>query len=346
MVIMTGRRPQRSSASCQQTGTVEETLRFTYMERVTPQSGGHEEVPVPPPADRQTLSERTRNFLAITFYPHANGSITLLPYFERFPGLDASGGLRDSGGGLIPALTTDEGGVALSWVWLRKRALYTSDLVITPRTVAHSMAGVEPSACDAQVHPTSAGTAAAGSESRAAALCKDRSRVSERLCRLWKRSQLRHGLFQTPSGHRRVDQPPRSRHRVELDADHVQPRVGASGRDRAADFRTRLGIRADYIALFYDGDASTLKPVAYYSDPGNFDHPNCRPLSAGGPERTLAPAKRESLQPADLTGQHQAVARLGSRVEQLEERLSRSTETGETQGQGRSNSMQPPPQED
>jgi murein DD-endopeptidase MepM/ murein hydrolase activator NlpD len=128
-VRVTGSR-QRLDENCQSTGANTEVLRFNFVERVIPSAAGSEHV-IPEP--RATLSELTRNFLAITFYPGADGQTRLLPYFSDFPGYSNEGGRIDSGGGLIPALSTDEGGVAISWVWMRKMALFTQGVLVTPR---------------------------------------------------------------------------------------------------------------------------------------------------------------------------------------------------------------------
>lgn len=270
VIELKGRRPQRDP-SCAMTGTVDEMLRFTYMERVSPSGPPVSHVI---PDDRITLSEKTRNFLAITFYPDGAGVIRLLPYFAEFPGLAAQGGLTDSRGGLIPALRTDEAGAAISWVWIRKRALFTEGLRLKPRTVAHSMAGVDPGACDPQMRPTPAGVEAVGDASAKNAC----DRVAAYL----------RGYVGFANGRDFASDYFGRRVGVDEDLNLAEPETAwnwmrvmyshESGRPpvitrSAFDRGVRFG--DDYIASFYDGVPDVLRPVEFYQDPCNFAQPEC-----------------------------------------------------------------------
>jgi len=154
VVTMTGTR-ERRDAQCNVIGTAADTLVFSYLGSVGP-------IPIPDQHEqpeenvRTTLTEKTRNFMAITFYPDENGNITVLPYVANYPGLSEEEGEFDSKGGLIPRMRSDEAGVGISWVWLQRRAQFVDNLVVTPRQVAHSIAGVDPSICDEEVRPTAA----------------------------------------------------------------------------------------------------------------------------------------------------------------------------------------------
>jgi len=293
VVEVKGRRPQRNPA-CEMTGTVEEVLRFTFVERVSPSGPPVDHVI---PDDRITLSEKTRNFLAITFYPDENGTIRLLPYFAEFPGLATQGGLTDSAGGLIPALRTDEAGVAISWVWIRKRARFTDGLRVTPRTVAHSMAGVDPGACDSQLRPTpvavqaSGNTAAQDACNRVAAYLRGyvgfangrdfagdyfgrRVGVDEELILAepetawnWMRTMYSHESGRPPVITRTV-------------------------------FERGLRFGDDYISSFYDGVPDVLKSVEFYQNPCNFAQPECSVPVAGN---NVQPAGNGEEQPGATT---------------------------------------------
>ncbi|RWO88575.1 M23 family metallopeptidase [Mesorhizobium sp.] len=262
----------RLDSDCQIVGTQEQALEFVFVESVAPQPAVVQHT-VPP--DRETLSEITRNFLAITFYPDASGTIRLLPYFSSFPGLVQGGGKIDSAGGLIPELTTDEAGVAISRVWIRKRAQFTEGLRVTPRMVAHSMAGVDPSACDAQVNPTEAGIAAAGSANKARVMC---NKVVSYL-----RGYIGLGGgrgFATDYFGRRVSsdelldlgESDTSWNWMRTMYSHESGRAPVIGHEA---FDRGIAMGDHYISFHYDQAADAMKPIAFYSDPCNFAQPSC-----------------------------------------------------------------------
>ncbi|MBB2720286.1 M23 family metallopeptidase [Rhizobium sophoriradicis] len=304
VVVLRGQRPQRDSETCKAISTTEEKLEFTFLERVSPDvviSGPDLE----PRPERSTLSEITRNFLAITFYPNDAGKIDLLPYFARFPGLVEAEGKKDSKGGLIPALSSDEGGVAISWVWINKRALYTDGLLITPKTVAYSMAGVDPQACDMQMQPTASGVSAIGSLDEATSRCNavtaylmgyigfagGRNFAADYFGRQLKPDEtldmnnpiVAWNWMRTMYSHE-------SGHPVVIDRDT---------------FHRGVAFGKDYIESFYDGNQSAIRAVAFYSDPCNFAQLACkRPAqensSSGGGQKptellTLVAALREQV---------------------------------------------------
>lgn len=118
-----------------------------------------------PMSGRLGKSETTRNFLALTVYPTAPGApFGRIPELESFPGwTDAGEPVLDADGGWIYAFDSDEAGVGASYFWLVRRARFTDPpLAPTPRQIAFSMAGVDPSRCDADLQPTAAGREALG----------------------------------------------------------------------------------------------------------------------------------------------------------------------------------------
>lgn len=272
-VKVRGARP-RLDDSCQAAGTIDDELLFTFIERVTPQAASVEHV-IPEP--RTTFSELTRNFLAITFYPGPDGTTAVLPYFRDFPAYAAEGGRIDSGGGLIPALSTDEGGVAISRVWMRKRALFTQGLVVTPRTVAHSMAGVDPSGCDAQLAPTPAGVTAAGGDAvRAERAC---GRVAAYLQgyvgfgggRGFARDYFGRNVVVDETLNLR--DPDTAYNWMRTMYSHESGRAPVIGREV---FERGIRYGDDFVAVYYDGaPADTLRPATFYADPCNFSQPGC-----------------------------------------------------------------------
>ncbi|MDX0850139.1 peptidoglycan DD-metalloendopeptidase family protein [Sinorhizobium medicae] len=109
---------------------------------------------------RDTLSEKSRNFLALTIYRVKDEPFHVLEYIKNFPGYVPSGGVIDSNDGLLPEFSSDEAGIAISWYWIHKRAVYSDPkLSPTPRQLAFSMAGVPPANCDVDYAATAAGIA-------------------------------------------------------------------------------------------------------------------------------------------------------------------------------------------
>ena len=310
----------RLDSQCQKIGSHEEVLHFTYVEQLIRQPTSQDHV-IPHP--RVSFSEFTRNFLAITFYPQGDGQIQLLPYFADFPGYTPEGGKTDSTGGLIPALASDEAGVAISWVWIRKRAQFTQGLVVTPRSVAHSMAGVEPGACDTQLNPTAGGILAAGNdEARARRLC---GRVSA-----YARGYVGFGGgrgFATDYFARQVGMdetlnladPVTAWNWMRTMYSHESGRAPVIGRE-AFERGTRLG--NDYITYYYDGaPADTVRPLAFYSDPCNFSQPSC-----GGVPVTVAQDGGAAPDSDALSQILQELANFRSRLESLERIVSSMSE--------------------
>ena len=141
--------------------------------------------------------------------------------------------MTDSSGGFIPALMTDEAGVAISQVWVKKRAWFTHGLMITPRLLRTAWQVSNPSACDAQVTPTTDGVAAAaGNAAKAAKAC---DRVVADL-RGYVGLAGGRGFAESYFGLTRFDIDEtlayRRRNGLELDAYNVQPQVGAGAGHR------------------------------------------------------------------------------------------------------------------
>lgn len=108
---------------------------------------------------RDSLSEMTRNFLALTIYDkNPDDTFAVHKYIRDFPGYVPNGGEIDSNGGLLPEFSTDEAGIAISWYWIHKRAKFSDPkLSPTPRQLAYSMAGVPPVNCNGDYAATAAG---------------------------------------------------------------------------------------------------------------------------------------------------------------------------------------------
>ncbi|WP_292504434.1 M23 family metallopeptidase [Mesorhizobium sp.] len=326
VIVLRGKRPQRDSATCRVVGSIDETLEFSFIERASPGdiivSPG-----TTPPEDRKTLSEVTRNFLAITFYPGKDGRIELLPYFALFTGLDRINGKTDSKGGLIPALTTDEGGVAISWVWIRKRSLYTNGLLITPRTLAHSMAGVDPAVCDTQVRPTSSGIAAVGGTAQAARMC---GAVSVYLSGYIGFGSGRNFAADYFGRQVSVDEtlnlgdPAVAWNWMRTMYSHESGRPAVIDRDT---FVRGLAFGTDYVSHFYDGNATALRPVAFYTDACNFDAAGCgnqpedKPTNDPAALHPVVAALNREIEILTLTNRT-----LTDLVRRLEQRVGRTSE--------------------
>ncbi len=150
-VELTGDAPQRNAA-CDTVGRAAQTLTFDFL-RQKGQAVVSEPGCGPDPAQRQSLTEKTRNWGAITmFVPFESW----LPYIRDWPGLrlDASGRPmdmgRDSFGGFLPAFDTDEAGVGIWWYWLlvRKGFGEAGEPVAQPtfRQIARGIAGDDASA--------------------------------------------------------------------------------------------------------------------------------------------------------------------------------------------------------
>ncbi|WP_210248878.1 M23 family metallopeptidase [Aureimonas leprariae] len=332
VITLRGDRPTRNSR-CETTGTSADTLTLTYLGTSAPALKLPPITAVAPsqPATgtRTTLSEQSRNFLAITFYPAADGSPPrLLPYFSNFPGLSPEEGPRDSRNGVIPRLKTDEAGVAISWVWLRKRALYTDGLALTPRQVAHSMAGVEPSMCDtADINPTAAALRNFG-VATAVDAC---ARVAAYLRGYIGFANGRN--FASDYFGRNVGIDETLNLAVEADAFNWMRTMYSheSGKAAVVDAATfGRGIRfgEDYIAAYYDNRPDALHPLAYYSDPCNFGQPNCgtssvepqQPIAASSPVAANSGPAGTASSPETLESLTRAVRDLEARLARLEAR--------------------------
>lgn len=122
-VEVRGDAPERTGA-CTISGSIPQRLTFNFVRQ-------KDEAPVQTCGidrlDRQSLTERTKNWGAITMFVPFN---QWLPYVRNWPGLrlDENGrpvnlGL-DKNGGFIPALETDESGVGMWWYWLLVRKGY------------------------------------------------------------------------------------------------------------------------------------------------------------------------------------------------------------------------------
>lgn len=293
-----GRREKRD-ASCNVIGEVEERLVFDFIEKANPQQIVQNHTI---PSDRTTLSEVTRNFLAVTFYPDDRGVITVLPYFKAFPGYSPENGRHDSAGGLIPALGTDEAGVGISWVWIKKRAQHTQGTTITPRTVAHSMAGVNPAACTdgmaasglgeeaARMVVVASGGEAADGANSARTAC---NRVLEYLRGYIGFSGGRNFASEYFGRQIAADD--------SLDLTNADVRWNwmrtmyshESGRapvvSREA-FERGVILAEDFIAEFYDGGTGVLRDLDHYSDPCAFNQPSCTATSIETTNPTLTSA--------------------------------------------------------
>ncbi|MBY3500869.1 M23 family metallopeptidase [Rhizobium laguerreae] len=334
-IILSGNR-QRRDINCAVTGNVAEKLVFTFASKAT-----IVDVPEPHviPGDRKTLSEITRNFLAITFYPRTDGKITILPYFQAFPGRLAEGGQFDSKGGLIPALSTDEGGVALSWTWVNRRALYASEGNLTPRLVAHSMAGVDPGRCDGQLNAAGSpvvATDAAAAQSGAASTSEEANGAQSECDRV--NAYLRGYIGYSGGRNFAVEYFGRQ---IPID-EKLDMSDGVvrwnwmrtmysheSGRppviDRAA-FDRGIAFGEDYIASFYDGNTQRLRPTAFYSDPCNFRQPAC---TRGGPATDAGPSQQLSDIARDIGEVASTLSSIGVRLQHI------GTGTTGTAAQGR-----------
>jgi murein DD-endopeptidase MepM/ murein hydrolase activator NlpD len=310
-VTLRGSFPRRD-ANCQTIGTAKDDMLFVYMGSAAPtpplSSAGTPE----PPGDRVTLSEKTRNFLAITFYPTEAGQpITVLPYVAAFPGASVDSGLFDSANppGLIPQMKSDEAGVGLSWVWLNKRARYVASNTATPRNIAYSMAGVDLATCTGEVRPV-----IEDAESRS--YCEA---VSAYLA----------GYIGFGGGRNfAADYFGRS---VSIDEvlNFALPDVAfnwmrtmyshESGRAALVDVDTfARGVRygEDWLAEHYGGETGRVRPDAWYGDPCNFGQQSCG--APGG--NVVQPVTHDAVvEPAEtLEKLAEAIRRLERRVLALE----------------------------
>jgi len=320
-IVLSGTRARRD-VNCAVTGTVAERLVFAFASKPTAV-----DVPEPHvvPGDRKTLSEITRNFLAITFYPGDDGKITVLPYFQAFPGRVQDGGQFDSKGGLIPALSTDEGGVALSWTWVKRRALYANEANFTPRLVAHSMAGVDPGRCDGQLRaasvslaggPASADQQTASATEMADGAQSDCDRVNAYLRGYIGYSGGRNFALEYFGRQIQVDE------KLNMSDSVVRWNwmrtmySHESGRapviDRLA-FDRGVLFGNDYIASFYEGNAQGLHPIAFYSDPCNFQQPTC----SGGPGPEIVSTQQLDKISGELGDLASKLTTIGIQLQQL-----------------------------
>lgn len=269
-VTLRGTYPRRN-ANCQTIGTAADEMLFVYMGNAAPTPPTSPVVTSQPPADRVTLSEKTSNFLAITFYPAKVGQpITVLPYVADFPGTSTEPGLFDSANppGLIPRMKSDEAGVALSWVWLNKRARFVAAQTATPRNIAYSMAGVDPVTCTAEVRPVLDDATSRG-------YCKAVSAYLAGYIGFGGGRNFAADYFGRSVS---VDEP----------LNFALPDVAfnwmrtmyshESGRTALVDADTfARGVRygEDWIAEHYNGESGRVRADTWYSDPCNFAQPSC-----------------------------------------------------------------------
>lgn len=312
-VTLRGTYPRRDS-NCQTIGTAADEMLFVYMGNAAPTPPPSAAVTSEPPGDRVTLSEKTRNFLAITFYPPEAGQpITVLPYVAAFPGTSTETGLFDSAipPGLIPRMKSDEAGVGLSWVWLNKRARFVAAQTATPRNIAYSMAGVDPSTCTAEVLPVIDNI-----ESRSA--CKD---VSNYLA----------GYIGFGGGRNfAADYFGRS---VSIDEvlNFALPDVAfnwmrtmyshESGRAALVDADTfTRGVRygEDWIAEYYGGQTGKVRADSWYSNPCNFGQPSCGTQEVDAVQPVAPDIDAEPTETLETLAE--AIRRLERRVIALEAR--------------------------
>ncbi|MBB2688991.1 UNVERIFIED_ORG: murein DD-endopeptidase MepM/ murein hydrolase activator NlpD [Rhizobium esperanzae] len=309
-ITLTGTRSRRD-INCAVTGSVAETLKFTFLEKPTAVGSSEPHIV---PSDRTTLSEITRNFLAITFYPSNDGNIVILPYFKSFPGILAEGGRLDSQGGLIPALSTDEGGVALSWTWIKRRAQFVKDTNFTPRLVAHSMAGVDPTRCTDELNAFGAAVGDAAQDVEAANAADEAqsecNRVKEYLRGYIGYSGGRNFAYEYFGRQVQIDE--------KLDMSNAEIRWNwmrtmyshESGRapviDRLA-FDRGIAFGDDYIAFFYGQEGTRLKDVAYYSEPCNFHQPKCVHGSTVGGEQDKLDVDKLAAEIGELASKLNAI---------------------------------------
>ncbi len=314
-VTLKGSYPRRDSA-CKTTGTGIEEMVFVHMGSAAPTPQPSAVALVQPPADRVTLSEKTRNFLAITFYPpNAGKPIAVLPYVANYPGTSSEVGLYDSANppGLIPRMKSDEAGVGLSWVWLNKRARFVDAKTATPRQIAYSMAGVDPVTCTADVRPVSDDDA-----SRKAC-----NAVSAYLA----------GYIGFGGG--RNFAPDYFGRSVSIDEvlNFALPDVAfhwlrtmyshESGRAAVVDadtFARGVQYGEDWIAEYYGGESGRVHPDAWYGDPCNFGQKGCGSPGAdvGHPIAANSEPTMERVESLETLGE--AVRRLEQRVVALEGR--------------------------
>ncbi len=270
VVTLEGQRPRRN-AGCKVTGAVGERLVFRYVGRADFPLAPFEPAP---DRKRKTLSERSRNFLAITFYPDVSGTITMLPYVAAFPGLSPRPGPLDSKGGLIPRLHTDEAGVALSWVWLKRRARYLDGMVATPRAIIHSMAGVDPTVCDAQLVPTDAAREAMGAEAAATA-CAAVLAYGRGYLGLANGRGFARETFGREIGIDEMlnfEDPETAWRWMAAMYSHESGRAPVIDRET---FDRGKVMGEDWIAAHYGGASERMRPVAFYSAACNFAPAGC-----------------------------------------------------------------------
>ncbi|MGN7867627.1 M23 family metallopeptidase [Paracoccus sp. 22332] len=311
VVTLRGSRPRRDR-DCQEIGIVTDELIFTYLGNAASAEPPATHQPAPPQDDRITLSEQTRNFLAITFYPQEpGGEIIILPYFARFPGTSPEPGLTDSSGGLIPRLKSDEAGVAISWVWLRKRARHIEGQTSTPRGIAYSMAGVDPTTCSDDVRPNSAAIRNLGRD-KAVRYCDQVSAYLAGYIGLGGGRDFASDYFGRSVG-------------IDEVLNFAQPTIAfnwlrtmyshESGRPALIDADTfARGVRygEDWIAEFYLDEPGHVRPDAWYGNPCNFGQEGCGQTAPDAPPADSTPA------PITLDSLAEAIQRLERRVNDLE----------------------------
>jgi len=278
--------------NCQKTGSKQDVLVFTYQGNVDLEP----QVDTPAvPADRVTFSEITRNFLAITIYPNGDGDFVYPAYMAQFPGIADTGAKIDKAGGEIPAMRSDEAGVALSWTWINKRARYSPSLTTTPRALAHSMAGVEPSTCTTELAPTQAAIQAIG-QATADKHCNAVQAYARGYVGFANGRGFATDYFGRTVGLDEVltlDDMDTAWKWMRAMYSHESGRPPVIDRDT---FERGVMMGRDYIAAHYDGDTGRMRDVAFYSDPCNFDQAGC--ATSPAPPTSDLDALRADLQEA------------------------------------------------
>ncbi|RVO68794.1 hypothetical protein CN084_32725 [Sinorhizobium medicae] len=312
-VTLRGSYPRRD-ANCKTTGTDTDEMLFVHMGSAAPTPQPSTVVRLQPPVDRVTHSEKTRNFLAITFYPPKKGEpITVHPYVATFPGTSTEAGLFDSADppGLIPRMKSDEAGVGLSWVWLNKRARFVNAQTASPRDIAYSMAGVDPVTCTSEVRP-----AVDDIDSR-----KSCNAVSAYLAGYIGFGGGRNFAADYFGRSVNIDEvlnfalPDVAFHWMRTMYSHESGRIALVDADT---FNRGIRYGEDWIAEYYGGEAGRVRPDAWYSDPCNFGQQSCGTAA----NDTIQPvATAAEVQPAEtLETLAEAIRRLERRVVALEGR--------------------------
>ncbi|WP_306752405.1 M23 family metallopeptidase [Paracoccus actinidiae] len=301
----------RRDSNCQTVGSATEEMLFVHMGSSAPTPPPTPVVTLELPSDRVTLSEKTRNFLAITFYPPKVGErIIVHPYVATFPGTSVEPGLFDSADppGLIPRMKSDEAGVGLSWVWLNKRARFVAAQTATPRNIAYSMAGVDPVTCTAEILPVS-------DDAKSRSSCKAVSVYLAGYIGFGSGRNFAADYFGRSVG---IDEvlnfahPEVAFNWMRTMYSHESKRVALVDADT---FIRGVRYGEDWIAEYYGGETGRVRPDAWYGDPCNFGQQGC----GTGSDVVQPTAPNAEAEPAEtLESLAQAIRRLERRVVVLE----------------------------